>query len=176
MRYLKKASNMILGFMKSESGEISVMFAVLLPVLLWCIFFFEQKMQARYIYTQTQAVFDFATKAGADTGKVYQVNGNKPICVIPYNEDDPNNSGYHVAVAMLKDNIGTIPEYAANSILKNLEDNKIFGLKDAELSQGGYVNMSTTFTYQPSILVWYNNYRLKIESTARCQTYTLPAN
>jgi len=170
-----KRENLIYRFMTSESGEVSIMFAVLLPILLWCVFFFEQKMQARYIYTQAQTVFDLATKAGADTGKVYQVNNNKPICIIPYNEHDPENSGYHVTVNLLKDNINTLPSYAANSILKKLEDNKIYGLKDAELSQAGYVNMSVTFDYQPPILLWYNNYRIKIESTARCQTYTLPA-
>lgn len=161
---------------KSERGEIALMFVILLPIIIWCIFFFEQKMQARYIYTQTQSVFDLATKAGASTGKVYQTNNNKPICVIPYNEKDQNKSGYHVTVYLLKENIQTLPEYAANSILKKLEENKIYGLKDAELSSAGYVNMSVTFDYQPSVLIWYNNYRLKIESTSRCQPYSLPAS
>ena len=96
-----------MNFLKKEDGNVTVVLVVLLPVLLWCLFFFESKMQVRWIYTQVQSVLDFSTLAGANTGET-QKSGTEYVCSIPYSVSEQTKSGYHVAVKLFKENNKTM--------------------------------------------------------------------
>ena len=93
---LKKIKN----FICSERGSISIVAVILLPILLWCLFFFESKMQVRWIYTQVQSVMDFSTLAGANQGTSEKGAGAKYACTIPYDVSNQDKSGYHVTVKL----------------------------------------------------------------------------
>ncbi len=158
----------ILEFIRDEDGDITVMFAVLTPVLLWLTVYFENVMQARYIVNQTQTVLDIATKGAAATGEAVKNNG-QVFCTIPYNPGNPNFSGDHVAEKLLRENLDTLPKYAKDSILNQLNNNKIIGFNDPDLRAGGYVEMKVTFNYRPDTPLMFNQFKFTISSTAKCQ-------
>lgn len=161
----------IIAFMKDEDGDVTVMFAVLTPVLLWLTVYFENVMQARYILNQTQVVLDIATKGGAATGESIKNNGNV-FCTIPYDPSNPEFSGDHVARKLLEENLGTLPEYVQESIMEELENNRIVGFNDPDLRAGGYVEMKVTFRYRPDTPLFFNQYKFTVSSTAKCQADT----
>ena len=160
--------NTLLSLIKDEDGDVTVMFAMLVPVLLWLTVYFENVMQARYIYNQTQTILDIATKGGASTGEAIVSNG-EVFCTIPYDPSNPEYSGDHVAKKLLMENLDTLPEYAKNSILEQLNNNKIIGFDDPDLRAGGYVEMKVTFKYRPDTPLFFNQYKFTVSSTARCQ-------
>lgn len=156
-------------FIFGRRGQISIMMVLLVPSLLWLIFYFEGRMQARYVKDQTQVVLDIATKAGALTGIDYQIGNSKPICVIPYDEHDQNYSGYHVTKKMLLANLNTLPEDVANQLRQDAQSNKIEGMLDSDLAAGGYVSLAVTVEFKPKVALFFNNYRIKIQSTSKCE-------
>lgn len=158
----------VFEFLQDEDGDVSVMFAILVPVLLWVMVFFENTMQARYIYTQTQVVLDLATKAGAMTGEAVESNG-AVFCTIPYDASNPEFSGDHVAEKMLKTNLNTLPDYVQASILNEFENHHIIGFNDPDLRAGGIVEMKVTFRYRPDTPLFFKNYKMTVSSTAKCQ-------
>lgn len=160
-------------FFTSRRGSITVMMAILLPVILWATIFFENKMQARYILNQTQVVLDLATKGGAQTGVVMTGSG-KPFCTIPYDASNPEQSGDHVAKKLLRENLPTLPQYAGDSILQQLNNNRIEGFNDPDLRASGFVSMKVTFKYRPSTPLFFSDYVFTVESTAKCQADTTP--
>ncbi len=163
-----------LSFLRDESGNISVMMAILLPVFLWLMAYFETEMQAKYIYTQTQFVMDMATRAGAMTGEPVATQ-NAVFCTIPYRPGDTNNSGYHTAVKMLKDNADTLPKEVRNQIIEKADGRQIQDLNDTDLRASGYVEMKMTLYYTPKTPVFFSDYVFNVESSSRCQAY-LPAS
>lgn len=165
---LTKMKDCFETFLSNEDGDISIMFAILVPVLLWVTVYFENVMQARYILNQTQIVLDIATKGGAATGEAVDNNGSV-FCTIPYNPSNPEYSGDHVAKKLLKENLDTLPEYAKNSILEQLNNNKIIGFNDPDLRAGGYVEMKVTFKYKPDTPLFFSQYKFTVSSTAKCQ-------
>lgn len=157
-----------MNFLKKEDGNVTVVLVVLLPVLLWCLFFFESKMQVRWIYTQVQSVLDFSTLAGANTGET-QKSGTEYVCSIPYSVSEQTKSGYHVAVKLFKENVKTLPEEIKNELLAQLQSGDIEGLKDRDAQMGGYMIMTTSFKYKPNIPIFFRNYVVTVSSTSRCQ-------
>ena len=168
-----------MNFLKKEDGNVTVVLVVLLPVLLWCLFFFESKMQVRWIYTQVQSVLDFSTLAGANTGET-QKSGTEYVCRLayavgtneaghPYSVSEQTKSGYHVAVKLFKENVKTLPEEIKNELLAQLQSGDIEGLKDRDAQMGGYMIMSTSFKYKPNIPIFFRNYVVTVSSTSRCQ-------
>lgn len=155
-------------FFNREDGNVTVVLVVLLPVLLWSLFFFESKMQVRWIYTQVQSVMDFSTLAGANTG-VTEKRGQEYVCSIPYSESDQNNSGYHVAVKLFKENIKTLPNSVQDELLAQLQAGNIEGLKDRNSQMAGFMPMDVTFKYRPNIPIFFRNYVVHVTSTSRCQ-------
>lgn len=153
---------------KDEDGDISIMFAILVPVLLWVTVYFENLMQARYILNQTQTVLDIATKGGAFTGVAVKSNG-AVFCTIPYNPSDPEFSGDHVVKKLLQENLHTLPQYVQDSIMSELNNNRIIGFNDPDLRAGGYVEMKVTFKYRPDTPLLFNQYKFTVSSTAKCQ-------
>lgn len=165
---LDRTIQQVKSFILDEDGDITVMFAMLIPVLLWVTVYFENVMQARYILNQTQTVLDVATKGGASTGEAVKSNG-AVFCTIPYNSKNPEFSGDHVTKKLLKENLKTLPQYAQNSILEQLNNNKIIGFNDPDLRAGGFVEMKVTFKYRPDTPLFFNQYKFTISSTAKCQ-------
>lgn len=161
-------SREIKSLIRDEDGDITIMFAVLVPVLLWVTVYFENVMQARYILNQTQTVLDIATKGGAFTGEAVKSNG-AVFCTIPYNPGDPENSGDHVAKKLLQENLHTLPQYVQDSIMTELNNNRIIGFNDPDLRAGGYVQMKVTFRYRPDTPLLFNKYKFTVSSTAKCQ-------
>lgn len=161
----------IIDLLTAEDGNASVMVAVLLPVLLWCLLFFEAKMQARWLYTETQSILDISTLGGAQTGEIAATGKHKFVCTIPYDTANQNSSGYHVAVKLLKTNMSALPSSVQSSILQQLNANKISNLKDKSLWAQGYVSAKVTFKYNPGIPLFFRNYVITVESTSKCQPY-----
>lgn len=165
-----KMKSMFKRFFTGKEGTITVLLSVLFPVILWSTCYFENRMQARYIVNQAQTVMDLSTKGAAQTGKVITGAG-KPFCTIPYDAGNPSQSGDHVAKKLLIENLDTLPEYAANSILQQLNNNKIEGFNDPDLRASGYVSMKMQFKYRPATPLLFNNYVFTLESTSKCQPY-----
>lgn len=163
---LKKEIN---NFLVDEDGDIAIMFAMIVPVLLWLMIYFENVMQARYIYNQTQTVLDLATKGAAFTGKVIETGNGKLTCTIPYDTSDKNFSGDHVAKKLLIENLDTLPNYVKNSILEQLNNNQIIGFNDPDLRAGGYVQMKVRFKYRPDTPLFFNHYVFTVSSTSKCE-------
>ena len=157
----------MLNFLKRENGNVTVMLVVLLPVFLWCLFFFESKMQARWIYTQTQSILDFSTLAGASTGEGSRSTAGT-VCSIPYNTSDTSKSGQHVAVSLFKQNIKTLPQNVQTALLNELNSHRIVGLEDRDLQMSGYMQMKVSFKYKPNIPIFFSDYVFNIESVSRC--------
>lgn len=164
----KDIQSSIMTFLKDENGDITVLFAMLIPVLLFITVYFENEMQARYIFNQTQTVLDIATKGGASTGEAVKSNGSI-FCTIPFNSGNPEQSGDHVAKKLLKENLKTLPSYVQASILEQLNNNKIIGFDDPDLRAGGYVEMKVTFKYRPDTPLLFNQYKFTVSSTSKCQ-------
>lgn len=163
----KKLANL---FSCDNKGNITVMFVILLPVILWCLFFFESKMQARWVYVQTQSILDFATLGGAQTGQVETVAGGTEdyVCSIPYDTSNPTQSGQHVTEYLLRENVQTLPDYVAESILTELDNGRIEGLTDYDIQRAGFMRLRVNFKYTPRIPVLFNQYSLTVESTSKC--------
>ena len=157
----------MLNFLKKENGSVTVMMVVLLPVLLWCLFFFESKMQARWIYTETQSILDFSTLAGASTGEGSKSTAGS-VCSIPYNTSNKKNSGQHVAVELFKKNIKVLPAKVQESLLTELNEHKIEGLEDRDLQMAGYMQMKVSFKYKPNIPIFFSDYVFNVESVSHC--------
>lgn len=168
MQLIQKMKQEMQTFWHDEEGSISVVMVILLPVLLWLTSYFEDEMQARYVYTQMQTVMDLATKAGATTGEAVQT-GNQVFCTIPYNPTKPDYSGYHVAVKVLQDNLNTLPQDVQNQIQELIDTKKIKDLDNTDTRAAGYVEMSIEFTYQPSTPLFFSHYVMNLSSSARCQ-------
>lgn len=157
----------ILDFGHDESGSVAVWLTILLPVFLWLIAFFETQMQAQYVYQQAQTVMDLATRAGATTGEAIQ-SGSNVFCTIPYRPSDPEYSGYHTALKVLKENSSTLPEDTRQQIL----DQCLIGipdLNDPDLRASGYVEMKLDLTYNPNIPLLFHDYRFSMSSSSKCQ-------
>lgn len=152
---------------KGESGSIAVFFAILFPVLMTTILFFENRMEVRYVTNETQAIMDLSTTGAATTGIVYQTNSAKPFCSIPY-QDSRHTDGATVAKNLLKTNTKNLPVNARNAILKEMNTGKIQGLDDAEEYNGGYARMSIKFSFSPRTHLFFNKYTIKLKSSATC--------
>lgn len=162
-----KLKRMCSQFWNDEDGDICVVMAVLFPVILWLTLFFENEMQARYVYTQTQTVLDLATKAGATTGEAVQTDSSV-FCTIPLNPSNPEYSGYHVAIKVLEENLDTLPEQVQEQIQLQIDTKQIEDLDNTDLRATGYVEMKMSFVYD-STTPFFNNYRFHLSSSARCQ-------
>ena len=162
---MPKVSSLI----KGERGSISVMLVTLLPAILGMMFYFENVMEAQYVSNETQAILDMATRGAAATGDGIKV-GSNIVCTIPYDEDDEENSGYHVAVKLLKKNIKALPISAQADILEQLDDNSISGLntEDTDLWASGISKIDLTYSYTPTASFFGNKYRIHSESVAKC--------
>lgn len=158
----------IRNFITNEDGDVTIMFALLIPVLLYVTVYFENVMQARYVLNQTQTVLDLATKGGAATGEAVFSNGDT-FCTIPYSPSNPEFSGDHVAKKLLKENMDTLPEYVQASIMEQLNTNKVIGFNDPDLRAGGYVELKVNFKYRPDTPLLFNQFRFTVSSTAKCQ-------
>jgi len=156
-------------FVRGEKGNITIVAVILLPILLWCLFFFESKMQVRWIYTQVQSVMDFATLAGANQGTSEQVAGAKYACTIPYDASNQNKSGYHVTVKLFKENLSTLPQNIADELNAQVNNNQIVGLRDRDSQLSGYIYMQTSFKYPAKVKLFFNDYVINVKSTSRCQ-------
>lgn len=172
MRKLSKFSicSFVKNFWQDEEGDVAILFAFLVPVMLSLMVYFENQMQAQYIYTQTQTVLDMATRAGAMTGKAVKskTTGIK-FCTIPYNAKDPDHSGDHVTKKMIQENISTLPKYVQNSITSQMNSGKVEGFNDPDLRAGGYVYIKITFKYKPSTPLFGQSYRFTVESSSKCE-------
>lgn len=164
----KRIGREIKMFFQDETGNMTIVMAIIMPVFLWLTIYFENEMQAQYIYTQMQTVMDLATKAGATTGEAVQTQSSV-FCTIPLNAGNPDFSGYHTAIKILQENLNTLPEDVQNQIQEQINTHKIRDLDDTDLRAAGYVEMKLDFTYHPSTPLFLNNYRFNLESTARCQ-------
>lgn len=160
---------MLKKFIRGEKGSISIVAVILLPILLWCLFFFESKMQVRWIYTQVQSVMDFSTLAGANQGTSEKVKGATYACSIPYDTSKQDKSGYHVTVNLFKENLSTLPKEIADELMSQVNSDKIIGLKDRDSQMAGYMYMQTTFKYPAKIKLFFNDYSITVKSTSRCQ-------
>ena len=165
---LKKIKN----FICSERGSISIVAVILLPILLWCLFFFESKMQVRWIYTQVQSVMDFSTLAGANQGTSEKAAGAKYACTIPYDVSNQDKSGYHVTVKLFKENLSTLPKNIADELRQQVDSDEIIGLKDRDSQMAGYMYMQTSFKYPAKVKLFFNDYVIRVKSTSRCQPDT----
>lgn len=165
---LKKIKN----FICSERGSISIVAVILLPILLWCLFFFESKMQVRWIYTQVQSVMDFSTLAGANQGTSEKVAGAKYACTIPYDVSNQDKSGYHVTVKLFKENLSTLPKNIADELRQQVDSDEIIGLKDRDSQMAGYMYMQTSFKYPAKVKLFFNDHVIRVKSTSRCQPDT----
>lgn len=164
----KKILSKLKAFHSDEEGDIAVMCALLLPVMLFLMVYFENEMQVRYVYTQTQTVFDLATRGAAMTGDAVESNG-MVFCTIPYDPGNPEFSGDHVAKKLLSENITTLPQYVQDEIESMLNQGKIKGLNDPDLRAGGYVQMEATFKYRPNTPLFFQNYKITVSSTSKCE-------
>ena len=165
---LKKIKN----FICCERGRISIVAVILLPILLWCLFFFESKMQVRWIYTQVQSVMDFSTLAGANQGTSEKVAGAKNACTIPYDVSNQDKSGYHVTVKYIKENLSTLPKNIADELRQQVDSDEIIGLKDRDSQMTRYMYMQTSFKYPAKVKLFFNDYVIRVKSTSRCQPDT----
>lgn len=157
-------------FYNNEDGDIAVMCAFLLPVLLLIMIYFENQMQAQYVYNQTQTVFDMATRAGTMTGNaVKDKKTGVKFCTIPYNESDKGHSGYHVTRKMIEENLNTLPKYVRDQIRSKLNSGQVGGLNDPDLRAGGYVTIKMTFKYKPTTPLFGKEYKFVVQSSAKCE-------
>ena len=157
-------------FWDDEDGDVAVLFAFLVPVMLSLMIYFENQMQATYIYNQAQTVLDLATRAGAMTGKAVKskTTGQK-FCTIPYNTKDTDHSGDHVTRKMIQENISTLPKYVQESITKKLNSGDVEGFNDPDLRAGGYVYIKITFKYKPTTPLFGQSYKFTVESSSKCE-------
>lgn len=169
---LRRLGQSAAGFLRTvwddEDGNISIMMAVLLPAFLWLMAYFETEMQAKYIYNQTQFVMDMATRAGAATGEAVATQ-NATFCTIPYRPADTDNSGYHTAIKVLKDNASTLPAQIRDQLVDAADNRRIEDLNDTDLRASGVVEMKMTLYYTPKTPLFFSDYRFNVESTSRCQ-------
>ena len=157
------------SLIKGDKGSLSVMVAILLPVMLCMMIYFENVMEAQYVANETQAILDMSTKGAAETGDGIKV-GSNVVCTIPYDEEDEENSGYHVAVKLLKKNIKALPISAQAEILDQLDSNSISGLntEDTDLWASGISKIDLTYSYTPTVPFFGTKYKISVESVAKC--------
>lgn len=152
---------------KGEQGGIAVFFAVLFPVLMTTIIFFENRMEVRYVTIETQAILDLATTGASTTGIIYQTNDSKPFCSIPYNSSTKAN-GKDVAETLLRSNAGNLPSNAKAALLTQMTSGEIQGLDDEEEYNGGYSRLYVTYEYAPRTELFFNKYKISLKSSATC--------
>lgn len=152
---------------KGENGSIAVVFAILFPVLMTTIIFFENRMEVRYVTVETQTILDLATTGASTTGVVYQTNDSKPFCSIPYQSSHYEN-GKDVAVNLVKQNAKNLPLNAKNALLTKLNSGEVRGLDNEEEYNGGYSRLSVDFEYKPRTELFFNKYQVRLSSSATC--------
>lgn len=155
------------SFRKGESGNIAVMFAILFPVIMTAVIYFQNRIEVRYVTLETQAILDLSTTGAATTGVVYQTNNAKPFCTIPY-LDSTSANGDTVAKNLLKANVKNLPKNARKSVLAELYAGRIDGLEDAEEYNGGYSRLKIKFSYTPQTKLFFNKYTINLKSSATC--------
>lgn len=159
----------IRSLISKDTGSISVMMVMMFPVLLGMMFYFENYMEAQYVSNETQAILDMSTKGAAATGDGIKV-GSNIVCTIPYDEEDEENSGYHVAVKLLKKNIKALPVSAQAEILDKLDSDSISGLNTEDTDQwaSGISKIDLTYSYTPTHAFFGKKFRIHSESVAKC--------
>lgn len=151
-----------------EEGNVSLLAAILIPALLLLILYYESEMEAVYVYNQTQFVLDMATRAGAGTGEAV-TDGHMAVCTIPYIPEKPEESGYHVSVKVLQDNLHTLPAQIAAQIQTLIDSDAIQNFNDTDLRASGYVQMRMDLVYDSKIPLFIHQYHYSFLSSSRCQ-------
>ena len=167
MEFLSFCKNKIKEFYTDETGNVSIMFAFLVPVLLYMTMYFEGEMQAKYIQQQAQMVLDIATKGAATTGEAVKSNG-AVFCTIPYNPSNPEHSGDHVGTKLIEKNAHTLPKPVADELIHKLHSGQIKGFDNPDLRAGGFVEMQVTLHYKPENLLFSGTYKFTVKSTSKC--------
>ena len=108
-------------FTHGDRASISLMFVIMFPVILVTVMYFKDVMEADYVAIESQAIVDTAVRGSALTGQGQRIEGNV-VCIIPYDDEDQEHSGYHVAKALLQENIMNLPPNARDAIQEKLED------------------------------------------------------
>lgn len=160
-------------FVRGSKAATTILCAMLFPVLLNLMIYFENVMEVKYVSTETQALMDFAVKGAATTGKGVKA-GDDILCMIPYDDEDKENSGYHVARKIIRTNLfvnsGNLPENARASIWAKITDDEIdgFNTKDTDVWASGKAKIDLTYSYQPTRGFFGQTYRVHTVSVAKC--------
>lgn len=158
-------------FLLDESGSISVGLSLIFPILILFTLYTEVIWQAHYIRIETQAILDFAVLGAAETGVATEDIGGGYYCYIPYDANDSNYSGMHVAKYLIQENLHVLPTVLQNDIQDMLNNESIYGLHNYPVQQNGYMNLRLNLSYRNPLNLFFNQYKFNIESTARCQPY-----
>ena len=153
---------------KDQSGGMTIFFAILFPVILTAMIWFQNQMEVIYVTQQTQAILDIATTGAATTGVVYRSRQSKPVCVIPYNDASREN-GDRVIIKLIRQNLVSLPNYVRKPILEKLNSKDIKGLTSAETYAAGESKLYLTFEYTPRTALFFNHYRINVRSSAKCE-------
>lgn len=156
-------------FTHGDRASISLMFVIMFPVILVTVMYFKDVMEADYVAVESQAIVDTAVRGSALTGQGQRIEGNV-VCIIPYDDEDQEHSGYHVAKALLQENIMNLPPNARDAIQEKLDDEEIDGLvaDNTELSESGISKITLNYKYEPSFFMFGKQIRINKTSVAKC--------
>lgn len=160
-------------FIRGTKATSTILVVMLFPVLLSLMTYFENIMEVKYVTTETQALLDFATKGAATTGKGVKA-GDDILCMIPYDEEDKEHSGYHVARKIIRTNLfvnsGNLPENARASLWEKIINDEIdgFNTNDTDEWASGKARIDLTYSYQPTDGLFGQTYRIHTVSVAKC--------
>lgn len=158
-------------FVKGDKAIASLLLILTFPVIMAMMIFFENIMEVKYVHSEVQTILDLSTRGAAMTGDGVK-SGSNVICTIPYDEDDEENSGYHVARKLLRTNLyaGTLPRSASDSIWRQVLDETISGFNTHDTDQwaSGKARIDLTFSYTPTASFFGKKYRVHVVSIAKC--------